>query len=139
MSVADPLARPVAAPAPAGAYRAAPASSYRTVLRRWAATCSLVTWGEMAKPGLREQGVQFFKHVVPAVIKPLHALWHEVIGFLFLACAVVGFFKGVWPNLSGGSGDPDSLGKALVGIVFTAIMAWYGVTSLWRARKITRS
>lgn len=93
----------------------------------------------MAKPGLREQGVQFFKHVVPAVIKPLHTLWHEVIGFLFLAFAVVGFFKGVWPNLSGGSEDPDSLGKALVGIVFTAIMAWYGVTSLWRARKISRS
>ena len=32
---------------------------------------------------------KFLGHVVPGVIKPLHALWNQVIGFLFLVFALL--------------------------------------------------
>ena len=30
---------------------------------------------------------KFLRHVVPGVVRPLHALWNEVIGFLFIVIA----------------------------------------------------
>ena len=27
---------------------------------------------------------KFLSHVMPGIVRPLHALWNEVIGFLFL-------------------------------------------------------
>src|ERR1035438_1942778 len=32
-------------------------------------------------------GGSFLKHIIPAIIKPMHALWNEVIGFFFLCFA----------------------------------------------------
>lgn len=91
------------------------------------------------KPSLREQGTQLLKHLLPAVIKPLHSLWHEVIGFMFLAFAVIGVFKGVIPHVGEGAGEPDAFGKLIVGAIFSLIMGGYGVSSLWKARKISKS
>ncbi|MFN0168078.1 MAG: hypothetical protein ACKV22_16765 [Bryobacteraceae bacterium] len=93
----------------------------------------------MPKPSLREQGTQLLKHVLPAVIKPLHSLWHEIIGFMFLAFAVIGFFKGVIPYVGDGAKEPDAFGKLIVGSIFSLIMGGYGASSLWKARKISRS
>ena len=35
---------------------------------------------------------KFLSHVLPGVVRPLHALWNEVIGFLFIVFAVVAGF-----------------------------------------------
>ena len=35
---------------------------------------------------------QFLSHVLPGIIRPLHTLWNEVIGFLFIVFAVVAGF-----------------------------------------------
>jgi len=73
------------------------------------------------------------RHVLPAVLKPIHALWNEVIGFLFLSFGTIFAFRTVryvWSH--------DSM-RALIAGVCTAIMAWYGVTSFRKARKISRS
>jgi hypothetical protein len=80
-------------------------------------------------------GRQFLRHVVPAVIKPLRVLWNELIAFVFLAFGVmVGF--ATYRNFTGGQAGPM---LALAGVGFSAMLLFYGVSSLLRARKISRS
>ena len=76
---------------------------------------------------------QFLRHVIPAVIKPAQELWNQIIGFLFLSFgSIFGFhalryaYRGDTPRL-------------IVAGIATAIMAFYGVASFLRARKISRS
>ena len=76
---------------------------------------------------------EFIKHVVPAVIKPARTLWNEVIGFIFICLGVSFGFRVV---LCARSGETF---KAVVCTIGTLVMAYYGVTSFLRARKISRS
>lgn len=80
----------------------------------------------------------FFKHVVPAAIKPVHSLWHEVIGFIFIVFAIIATFSAyrTYLKFTGDSGDFLRMGLCLV---FAVIMAGYGVSSFLKARKISRS
>ncbi len=78
-------------------------------------------------------GRQFVKHVLPAVIKPVHTLWNEVIGFLFLCLAVIFGFNAVRAFLA------HEGARLLLAAPLTLIMGWYGVSSFLRARKISRS
>jgi hypothetical protein len=73
------------------------------------------------------------KHIVPAVIKPARTLWNEVIGFFFLCLGVMFGFGTVRAAL-----HHDVL-RALAAGLCTMLMAWYGITSFLRARKISRS
>ena len=88
-------------------------------------------------------GAQFVKHVVPAVIKPARVLWNEVIGFLFLCLGVTFGFKAGQLFLAFSGATVDEKGAALARLVLagfcTALMLYFGVTSFWRARKISRS
>jgi len=85
-------------------------------------------WGPAAK-----QSGAFVKHVVPAAVKPLHSLWHEILGFIFLVFAGLAVWK-VWrsPN------PLPPMQLALV-IVFVVVTAGYGVSSIRKARRISRS
>ncbi len=80
----------------------------------------------------RQAGI-FVKHVVPATIKPVHSLWHEVIGFFFLA------FAGIagWRLYRSG----PTLGPVRVAIlaIFIAVLLGYGISSFLKARRISRS
>jgi hypothetical protein len=76
---------------------------------------------------------KFVRHVVPAVIKPLHALWNEVIGFIFMCMGVVFGFYTVRYAIKGDSG------RLLVAGMAACLMFGYGVSSFLRARKISRS
>lgn len=78
-------------------------------------------------------GRQFVKHVLPAVVKPAHALWNEVIGFLFLCLAIIFGFNAAKAYLA------HEMAKFLLAAPLALIMAWYGITSFLRARKISRS
>ena len=73
------------------------------------------------------------KHVVPAVIKPARTLWNEVIGFFFLCLGVMFGFAVVRAII-----NHDTL-RAVAAGLGTLLMAWYGITSFLRARKISRS
>jgi type VI protein secretion system component VasK len=92
----------------------------------------------VAKFSLVNQGYQLVRHIVPAIVRPAHTLWHEVIGVLFLTLAV-------WPIPSGirALRDLDAGKGSLVRLIltgaFVAIMAGYGISSFRRARKISRS
>ena len=81
---------------------------------------------------------QFLGHVLPGVIRPLHVLWNEVIGFLFLVFAVIGGFW-VFRTYRDLDKPEGGLLRVLVVACFTLVMLYYGVSSFWRARKISRS
>jgi hypothetical protein len=83
-------------------------------------------------PAARTSG-RFVKHVLPAAVKPIHALWHQLLGFLFLIFAGVGAWK-VWRNQ--GNIDPAIFAVA---IVFIIVMAAYGISSLRKSQRISRS
>jgi hypothetical protein len=88
-------------------------------------------------------GREFLKHVVPAVVKPARILWNEVIGFLFLSFAVIFGFKTVRYAMDYANADPNGGTGELIRLAMagfcTLVMAWYGISSFLRARKISRS
>ena len=82
---------------------------------------------------------RFLAHVIPGVIKPLHVLWNEVVGFIFLVLAAW-----VVPSIVRGirefnPADAGSLFRIALSILWTLIMCYFGVSSFLRARKIKRS
>jgi hypothetical protein len=85
-----------------------------------------------------KQGQLFFKHVVPAAVKPMHSLWHEVIGFVFIVFAVIAGFSGYRTFLKF-NGDPGDMVRMGLCAIFAVIMGAYGVSSFLKARKISRS
>jgi hypothetical protein len=89
-----------------------------------------VVWKRLA---LRH-GQQFVKHMAPAIIKPLHTLWNEVIGFLFLSMAVL-----IGARTARGIVRHDDFFMIMLGSLGTLLMLWYGVASFRKARKISRS
>jgi hypothetical protein len=78
-------------------------------------------------------GRMFAEHVAPAIIKPARTLWNEVIGFIFLTFAVPFGFKAVRYAMAG------DLVRVFFAGFCTVLMAWFGLHSFLRARKISRS
>lgn len=84
---------------------------------------------------------KFFEIVMPGVIKPLHALWNEIIGFLFLAIAVF-MIRPTWKAYQKFQTDADP-GEAIVGLVGGAALMLvgliFGIHGFWKARRISKS
>jgi len=82
---------------------------------------------------LARQAGKFVKHVIPAAVKPVHSLWHEILGFIFLLFAAVAGWKILRRSAS--------LGVVQITILalFMAVMVGYGVSSFLKARRISRS
>src|SRR3954465_11906140 len=105
-----------------------------------------VVWQRMAVRTGRDavkNGRVFVKHMVPAVIKPARTLWNEVIGFVFTVFAVIFGFKAGRMFLDYQASAPESQPGALLRVVVagfcTLIMAYFGITSFLKARRIARS
>ena len=81
---------------------------------------------------------RFLGHVLPGIIRPMHALWNEVIGFLFIVLAIWAA-PSAWRNIRSIDGNYESLFKAAISVGFAALMAYFGISSFLKARKITRS
>jgi hypothetical protein len=79
------------------------------------------------------QAGKFAKHVLPAAVKPVHSLWHEIIGFVFLFVTAVCAW-GIYRNA-------EKLGPGRVACIafIGAVTAIYGVSSFLKARRISRS
>jgi hypothetical protein len=88
---------------------------------------------EVRKQPAWHQGVAFLRHVVPAVVKPLHALWNQVIGFLFL------LFGSIFGLRTARYMYSHDMMRSAIGGIATAIMAYYGIGSFLKARRISRS
>jgi heme A synthase len=83
-------------------------------------------------PAAKQSGA-FIKHVLPAAVKPLHSLWHDILGFIFLVLAGLAVWR-VWR--SPGTLPPAQL--AMV-VVFILVTAGYGISSILKSRRISRS
>ena len=73
----------------------------------------------------------FVGHVMPSIIRPIHIWWNQVIGFVFIVLAVVFGYRIIRGK--------ESAGLQIVGTVFVLLIAWYGISSFWKARKISKS
>ena len=63
----------------------------------------------------------------------LHQLWLEITGFVFLAFALIGVTALVRELTSYHSGK-GTTGHVAAAAGFTAVFAWFGISSFWRAR-----
>jgi len=80
----------------------------------------------------------FVHHVVPGVIRPLHALWNEIIGLIFFVFAI-GFGSATIRSFRNLDKPGGSVLVLLVSAFLSILMLYYGVTSFLKARKISRS
>ena len=87
----------------------------------------------MANKHLAQHAGKFVKHVLPAAVKPVHSLWHEVLGFIFLVFAAIGAWK-VFRHA-----DTMGPGRLAIIIPFILVTAGYGISSFVKARRISRS
>jgi uncharacterized membrane protein len=91
--------------------------------------------GRKNKAGLVNR---FLGHVLPGIVKPMHALWNEVIGFVFIVLAIWAA-PSAWRNIRQVDGNSESLAKAAISVAFALLMAYFGISSFLKARKISRS
>lgn len=75
----------------------------------------------------------FAKHVVPQALKPIHSLWHRGLAFLFLLFAITGAWKLIT--------NPGKLAPVqfIIALIFIVVLAGYGISSLVKSRRISRS
>jgi hypothetical protein len=73
----------------------------------------------------------FLGHVIPGVIRPIHILWNQVIGFVFFVLAVVFGYRVIRGK--------EPVGLQIVGALFVILIAWFGISSFLKARKISKS
>ncbi len=92
----------------------------------------------MFKKNIAGQARLFVRHVVPAAVRPVHTLWHEIVGFLFVVLAVFIGGAGVrtWAQYKG---DPAEFLKIALSACFAIVLAGFGISSFRKARKISRS
>jgi uncharacterized membrane protein len=81
---------------------------------------------------------RFVEAMMPGVVRPLRVLWHEVIGFIFIALAVV-FGSSALRNYHTLQAEEVSILRMAASFFLPILMAYFGVTSFLRARKIGRS
>jgi F0F1-type ATP synthase assembly protein I len=81
---------------------------------------------------------ELIRHVLPGVVRPMRILWNEIIGFIFLVFATfVGF--ATWRRAQNFSGDIGGVMIIAASCLFATLLAWFGISSFLRARKISRS
>ena len=81
---------------------------------------------------------RFVEHVLPGVARPMRVLWHEVIGFIFIVLAVM-FGSSAMRNYRALQAEEISILRLAVSFFLPVLMAYFGITSFLRARKISRS
>ena len=83
-------------------------------------------------------GREFVRHVLPQVIKPAHALWNEILGFVFLSLAAVPLPRTLryWQQYRESG---EGAFRLALSLCFIVVMAAFGIQSFLRARKISRS
>jgi len=80
----------------------------------------------------------FLGHVLPGVIRPLHTLWNELIGFLFVVFAIIAVPWAV-RAVRGFDGTAEAFFRIVLIGIWVLVMASFGIGSFRRARKISRS
>jgi hypothetical protein len=71
-------------------------------------------------------------------VRVLHQLWLEVTGFTFLAMAAVGAMAGFREYGRYQTGHATGPGRLVLAVCFTASFTWFGVSSFWRVRQVSK-
>jgi hypothetical protein len=84
------------------------------------------------------QARQFVRHVIPGVVRPLHTLWNEILGVVFLALAIAPLPRVIrtWNEFSA---TGDGLFHLILAAMFMLLMGAFGIDAFRRARRISRS
>jgi uncharacterized membrane protein YraQ (UPF0718 family) len=85
-----------------------------------------------------QQGRRFLGFVVPAVLKPARTLWHEILGFIFIAMAIAFVFSG-FRAIRQFDGSAGAVARLVMLAIGVCLLGGYGISSFLRARKISRS
>ena len=83
-------------------------------------------------------GQKFLGHVLPGVVRPMHILWNEIIGFVFICLALL-TIPSMWRIYKTFDGEAESLFRMGITVGFAVIMLLFGIGSFRRAKKISRS
>ena len=81
---------------------------------------------------------ELLRHILPGVIRPIHVLWNEVIGFIFLVIAIF-IGASTYRRAQHFNGDAGGVMIVIASCLFALLLAWFGVSSFMKARKISRS
>lgn len=81
---------------------------------------------------------KFVQAFLPGIVKPLHSLWNELLGFLFLVLAVM-LIRPVWRNYQELGDDAGQFIKFALSAIFMFTMLGFGLHAFWKARRISRS
>ncbi len=92
-----------------------------------------------SKQSMTHVAKAFVASFLPGVIKPLHALWNEVLAFVFLLLAMLVALGPVRRGYRELDGDPANFIKFALAVVLAVLMLGFAVHSFLRARKISRS
>jgi hypothetical protein len=92
-----------------------------------------------SKPSATHVAKAFVASFLPGVIKPLHALWNEVLAFVFFLLTMLVALGPVRRGYRELDGDPANFIKFALAVVLAILMLGFGVYSFLRARKISRS
>jgi hypothetical protein len=77
---------------------------------------------------------KFLHHILPGIVRPVRILWNQLIGFIFLVLAAFVALS-TWRRAA----DTEAPLMMVAGFGFAIFLAAFGISSLWRARKISRS
>jgi hypothetical protein len=80
---------------------------------------------------------EFRRHILPTVIRPMRVVWNQSMAFLFFVIASLAGFM-VYREFTSRK-DMDALLALVLGGFFVLLMAGYGLHSLLRARRASRS
>ncbi len=84
-----------------------------------------------------ESARKFAQHMVPHVVRPAQIIWNQAIGAVFLLVAM-GVFSSAYKYSKTLSTNPGSRIGFGFAIFFGAILAFYGIASFMKARRIAR-
>lgn len=80
---------------------------------------------------------KFAQHMVPHVVRPAQIIWNKAIGAVFLLLAV-GIFSSAHRYFKTLDTNPGSRIGFVFAMFFGAVLAFYGIASFMKARRISR-
>ncbi|MEJ5367981.1 MAG: hypothetical protein WHT08_06670 [Bryobacteraceae bacterium] len=80
---------------------------------------------------------KFLSAVLPGILRPLHSLWNEVLGFLFLLLAVM-MVRPVWKGWQEMNQGPEHVLRFFLSAFMLVVMLGFAIHAFWKARRISR-
>lgn len=80
---------------------------------------------------------KFLAAVLPGIVRPLHSLWNEILGFLFFLLAVL-MVRPVWQGWKELDQGPEHVLRFLLSVFMLSVMLGFSIHAFLKARRISR-